>query len=93
MGKTGTSLAAGATRATKDPCSPFHDASKNNDSLDMPFDSGDDTGPVYGIGFAYELDSGVTFGAEVLRQEFDGLAGPATETDTTTITVRGGIRF
>ncbi|MEL6621047.1 MAG: porin [Pseudomonadota bacterium] len=55
--------------------------------------SGDDSGPVYGIGFAYELDSGVTFGAEVLRQEFDGLAGPATETDTTTITVRGGIRF
>lgn len=54
---------------------------------------GDDTGPVYGIGFAYELDSGITLGAEVLRQEFDGLAGPATETDTTTITVRGGIRF
>ena len=50
MGKTGTSLAAGATRATNEPDSPFHSASKKSDSLDIPFDSGDETGPIVAFG-------------------------------------------
>ena len=50
VGKTGTSLAAGATRATNEPLPSFHVASKKSDSLDMPFDSGDDTGPITASG-------------------------------------------
>ena len=53
----------------------------------------DDTGPVYGIGFAYRLDNGIDFGAEVLHHDFDGATGGAGDLDATTITVRGSIRF
>ncbi|WP_300030994.1 outer membrane beta-barrel protein [uncultured Roseobacter sp.] len=56
--------------------------------------AGDDTGPFYGVGVAWQATEQFTIGTELLRHNFSDL-GNATgaDADATTLTVRASFRF
>ncbi len=52
-----------------------------------------DTGATYGIGFAYQVSPDFTIGGEYLQHDFDSVGGLGADSDVSTITLRGSIRF
>ncbi|WP_375227989.1 outer membrane protein [Roseobacter sp. S98] len=56
--------------------------------------AGDDTGPFYGLGVAWQATERVTVGTELLRHNFSDLGNAAgADADATTLTVRASLRF
>ncbi|MGJ5618752.1 outer membrane protein [Sulfitobacter sp. MF3-043] len=55
---------------------------------------GDETGPFFGLGVAYQVTDRYLIGAEVLEHRFDDVGGVAgNDIDATTFSIRGSLRF
>lgn len=55
--------------------------------------TGDDTGPVYGLGMDYRLTDDIRLGGEILKHEFNNFDGSGLDLDATTAAVRMAFEF
>jgi len=54
---------------------------------------GNDSGAVYGLGFAVPMGDQFTVGGEILRHDFNNFNNSGSDVDATTINVRASFRF
>lgn len=54
---------------------------------------GNDTGLVYGVGVAYQVNDQFTLSGEVLQNKFDNIGAGASDFDNTSLNLRASFRF